>query len=624
MVPFYWASQLKLWRERNFKNNIELFFLLAGLVLVNGFIFNGYSVFSINHMPISYVPLAIIVMITYRQGLGGALLSIIITTVQAVIGTKQGWGPFISYDMNTSLLLVQTFNSAICGTILLLASAIHERSNTQQEISLNERRFRALVENSTDMISLLNIRGTITYSSPSQEKIMGFSKGEHEGHNIFRFIYPQDRKDIWKKFSHILIHPEKMITASVRVRHKDGSIRWIEGTGRNLLNDPAVGALVINYRDITDRKKTEEALKVNEARLRQIIDLVPHFIFAKDIDGRFILVNQAVADVYGTTVDKLIGRTDSDFASSKEEVRHFREDDLEVLRLGGPKIIPEEKITDSKGQIRYLSTTKIPFQASGVDKPCILGVSVDITELKKAEEILKNDLKQASRLADIGTLAAIIAHELRTPLGVIQMAVHNLKTKHKELATDKHVDNIQKKVWEGNRIIDNLLNYSKIKAPVINPCPILSLLEECLIIISRQFEDKNVSIERHYQVPHNFMIDADINQLREVFTNILINAYQAITGSDPKIILSVQKDNAEHLNIICRDTGAGIDPADLKNIFQPFFTTKAKGTGLGLVICNEIIALHHGRIDIESSKGVGTTVLISFPISHNISGNLFK
>lgn len=126
----------------------------------------------------------------------------------------------------------------------------------------------------------------------------------------------------------------------------------------------------------------------NERQLRTIIDLVPHFIFAKDEEGRFILVNQAVANAYGTTVEKLEGATDADYASSEQEVRRFREDDAAVIRSNMTRLIPEERITDSTGQTRILSTTKIPFYLPESNRRAILGVSVDITDLKHAEDTL--------------------------------------------------------------------------------------------------------------------------------------------------------------------------------------------------------------------------------------------
>ena len=141
--------------------------------------------------------------------------------------------------------------------------------------------------------------------------------------------------------------------------------------------------------DITERKQAEKALIDSESNLRQIIDLVPHFIFVKDEVGKFQIVNKAVADAYGVTVEDIKGKYDMDFASNKNDAAIFIKDDLEVINSGKQKFIPEEQITDSKGNIRFLETTKIPFNTSITEKRTILGVSVDITERKMSEERIK-------------------------------------------------------------------------------------------------------------------------------------------------------------------------------------------------------------------------------------------
>ena len=137
-----------------------------------------------------------------------------------------------------------------------------------------------------------------------------------------------------------------------------------------------------------EQDRDRAALKQSEARLRQVIDLVPHFIFAKDQTGRFILANQAIADVYGTTVQELMGKKDEDFTQSPHEAKHFRHDDLEVLSTGKAKTL-EEYITDSNNKVRYLHTTKIPFRFADTLLPSILGVAIDITDRKQGEEALR-------------------------------------------------------------------------------------------------------------------------------------------------------------------------------------------------------------------------------------------
>ncbi|MCA9771276.1 MAG: PAS domain S-box protein [Myxococcales bacterium] len=150
--------------------------------------------------------------------------------------------------------------------------------------------------------------------------------------------------------------------------------------------------------EIRERRRTEETLQASEARLRQVIDLVPHFIFAKNRDGRFVLVNKAVADVYGTSVEALTGALESDVNPHAEEVKRFRRDDLEVLALGEPKHIPVETIVDSRGEVRYLQTVKIPYKSSDSDEAAVLGVASDITERMRAEEALRESRRTLSTL----------------------------------------------------------------------------------------------------------------------------------------------------------------------------------------------------------------------------------
>ncbi|MEO8133462.1 MAG: EAL domain-containing protein [Betaproteobacteria bacterium] len=141
------------------------------------------------------------------------------------------------------------------------------------------------------------------------------------------------------------------------------------------------------YRHQVQSREAESRLRQSEQHLRCIIDLVPHFIFAKNALGEFILANQAVADAYGTTVEKLTGKTDADFNCDSGQVSRFVEDDQEVIRSGTRKIVPEEVITDAAGRKRYLQTTKIPFFTPDEGEAAVLGVASDITERKEAQRL---------------------------------------------------------------------------------------------------------------------------------------------------------------------------------------------------------------------------------------------
>ena len=232
--------------------------------------------------------------------------------------------------------------------------------------------------------------------------------------------------------------------------------------------------------DITEVRRADRALRDSEARLRQVIDLVPHFIFAKDGEGRFLLANRAVAEAYGTAVDRLIGRTDEDFARSGEEVRRFREDDLEVMRTGSPKVVLEEPITDSRGRVRYLQTTKIPFTFSGTGRPAILGVSIDITERKAAEEALRRAAKEES----LTVLAGGVAHDFNNLLAaILGHASLALKQLPEGAPARRHVEKAAGAVERAADLTRQMLAYSGRGHFVVRPTDVNALVRENLPLL---------------------------------------------------------------------------------------------------------------------------------------------
>lgn len=153
-------------------------------------------------------------------------------------------------------------------------------------------------------------------------------------------------------------------------------------------------------REVTERKFAEAGLADQRSFLRQIIDLNPNFVFAKDRLGRFTLVNQAIADAYGTSVESLLGKTDADFNRNAEEVEAFRRDDLEVINSLKEKFIPEEVITDARGQVRWLQTIKRPIVSADGSAHQILGIAADITSRKRAEKALRHSEERFRQIAE--------------------------------------------------------------------------------------------------------------------------------------------------------------------------------------------------------------------------------
>jgi signal transduction histidine kinase len=206
-----------------------------------------------------------------------------------------------------------------------------------------------------------------------------------------------------------------------------------------------------------------------------------------------------------------------------------------------------------------------------------------------------------------------VAHQLRSPLTAITLAAANIKRKTRDTTLNKYLSSIDRKVNESGRIIDHLVFSSRLQPPRMQRFGVFALIEKELETLRRQ-STKRISIEQTLDSVKNTLIDADKGQVREVFRNIVHNAYDAVMDGDGKIGVKVTVDD-EHVTITVSDNGPGTDTETLARAFDPFFTTKARGTGLGLSICRHIMRNHGGNIEIESELAKGTTVRLVLPKS---------
>ncbi len=603
-----------LWKANLRKHLVEAVGVMIVLVAVNGGVFMGkfpeYGFYS----HVTYLILPFAIWSTYRFGFPGAILSILITSVIAIMGSMLHLGPFVGQRMVEDLVIVQCFIGVIAVTVLSLAAALYERQQAEEAIKVSEARFRNLVENSFEVIAMIDASGKLLYTSAPTKYILGYENSDLINHSVFEWVHPEDLPVVVEIFQGLVKKPGAIANATCRMKRKDGVWRWMEGSGHNLLHDPAIGAIVVNYRDITDRKLSQQ-------RFERMVEFSPVAKIMTAHDGKIQMVNKMTEMLSGY-------------------------DRQELLKMNIASLLPGQNLHEEP-QAQPLGTELYILRKDGRQVPieigavpieteeglCVLASIVDITQRKKAEEILRRDkeslerlvderskeliktqkeLRHFSRLADIGTLAATVAHELRNPLGVIHLAAYNLKREKTELNTNKHLTNIEKKVWEGNQIIDNLLSYARIKIPNYEEINIVHVLDECVNSIQGRFAEKGITIEKKYNGSLG-SLEADPNQIREIFMNILNNACQSFPGNNGKVEVRGER-GPEMVKISVADHGVGIAQEDMDKIFEPFFTRKSKGTGLGLTICNELVNLHQGKIEIGSDIGKGTTVSILLPI----------
>lgn len=393
------------------------------------------------------------------------------------------------------------------------------------------------------------------------------------------------------------------------------------------------------------RRRAQEELKAQEAFFRRVIDVNPNFIFAKDREGRFILVNEAVAEVYGTTVKEIIGKTDADFNKNLQEIRHFRNVDLEVLDSLSEKFIPEEKITDAKGNVRYLQTVKRPILGEDGRASAVLGVSTDISERKKAEEERRQlvlQMQHAQKLESLGVLAGGIAHDFNNLLmGIIGNAGLALSELCEEETAVKRVENIRLAARRAAELTNQLLAYSGKGQFIISPVDLTGLVREMGSLLQTVMSKKaRIVYELAPELPE---IQADASQLRQVIMNLLTNASDALEErvgivrlrtdilrasrqTLQEMYLDEDLPEGDYVLLEVSDTGIGMEPETLQRIFDPFFTTKFTGRGLGLAAVLGIVRGHRGAIRVKSRIGEGTSFSVLLPVAESTadkkSGNM--
>jgi len=457
------------------------------------------------------------------------------------------------------------------------------------------------------------------------------------GMNDYELPWTQEEADFYRECDNRVMKndkPEVLIYESQM--RADGREAYVE-TNKVPLHDVHgnVIGMIGMYADITERKQNEQAIRESEEKYRTLVESAGDAIFLADVETGYIIdANKKAEEMVGLPIDKIVGLHHSEL-HPKGESKFYR-DIFHLHTDENPNFKAVGFVVNQK------NNQKIPVQISGGlcelnGRKIIIGIFSDITEFKAVEDDLRRDktglekkvdqaheildrtqkqLEDTKRLSELGTLAATVAHELRNPLGVIRTALFNIKNKVTSDVIDKHIKNIEKKIVESEHIIKNLLTYAQIKVPHYQKVSVVKVLNECLHQCRKKYAhyDVNVKVTKK-QGRKNVCIEADPVHINELFNNILDNSFQSLKNKRGHINVVMDCDQKEDKCIFTfSDDGIGIERDQLPNIFDPFFSTKPRGTGLGLSVCNQLVNLYSGEINIQSRKGEGTTVTLRLPV----------
>jgi len=372
------------------------------------------------------------------------------------------------------------------------------------------------------------------------------------------------------------------------------------------------------------RARERQILHRQERLLHQIIDANPNLIFVKDWNGRFVLANKALAEIYNTTVEAILGKTDADFNPNAEEVAHFLRDDRDVMASGRPKFVSEEPVTNpATKQIRWFQTMKVPLPLPGAEIATMLGVATEITERKLLEE----QLMQSQKMEAVGQLAGGVAHDFNNILTAIVGYTDLLAVDFSDNPQHhEDLEEIRKAARRAAALTRQLLAFSRkqvLEPKIIDLNTVVLNLDKML----RSLISENIELKTRLG-DHLAAARADPNQLEQVIMNLAINARDAMPDGGALTIETANvslDDNyaAQHVSVIpgdyvmlaVTDTGSGMSEDTKARIFEPFFTTKpaGRGTGLGLSTVYGIVKQSGGNIWLYSELGKGTTFKVYLP-----------
>ena len=397
-------------------------------------------------------------------------------------------------------------------------------------------------------------------------------------------------------------------------------------TAVNILIIPVTTMRFLYVFHVTD----EYIAKLEEQKryLRKIIDLNPNFIFAKNRKGEFTLANEAVAKTYGTTATDLIGKTDADFNPNRDEVEHFRDDDLNVMDSKLIKFIPIEEITDASGKKRYLQTVKTPIDDGTGPANQILGVATDITdrieiqkEMEKMQESLQEKNVQMAKYIEsnlqLENFAYIASHDLREPLRSIIGYSQLLERRYGQILDSEgreYITHLINSTKSMNMLISDLLLFSRVNTDSIHFQNVLmtEVIAQVRDNLRGAINDMKADIQ-WFDMPQTIV--ADRSRLIQLFQNLISNAIKFHTpGEIPKIRIQYSLHNGVH-QFEVKDNGIGIEAQYQERIFHIFHRlhnrAKYEGSGIGLATCKKIVEQHNGTIQVLSAPGLGSSFVFT-------------
>ncbi len=493
-----------------------------------------------------------------------------------------------------------------CGHLIMMRD-VTEQKKAQEKLSESERRYREHVEEIGDIVYVLDANRNLKYVNTTLGQYIGYSRGDRNPKNFKEIVTPRSYNNLRNLFEKQGSGKKQRIF-EVELGGAGNEVSVFEVSEKYITNRGGSVEIHGIGRNITERKRAEEAMRESEAKFRNVFETSRDFMYISSPDGKIIDYNMSAKDFFGYSDEEIRGMSILDFYHNPDD----RTDLIEKLKARGYVENYELKLKKKDGSlIDALANIVVRTDSEG-NIVGFQGSVRDITQMRGLEQ----QLMQAEKLSGLGTMISGVAHELNNPLTAIMgNAEFLLLRKTTPADSIKSLEVILKESERAAKIITGMLTFARNHKQERRMTSINEIIMESYKLREYNLKVSNIDVRLSLagDLPPTY---ADPYQLQQVFTNIINNAQDALSGKrgGSLAIRSYLKYGA--LVIELEDDGPGIAEEDLKRIFDPFFTTKevGKGTGLGLSMAYGIIEEHGGRIDVESAPGRGAKFIVSIPV----------
>lgn len=506
-----------------------------------------------------------------------------------------------------------------------LSEGVSRRRAMNEILKDSGKDFHALFNPVPDLVVIVDGKGKILAVNDAAEKMGGFKREELLGKNFLRTnVLTAKSKAITIKNLARRMMGAKIAPYEVQMITKDGEKKWAELNAAKIEYKGKPADLVV-FRDITERKRMEEALRESEEEHRTLMEEAPIGICNVDLTGTVTFVNERFELFSGYSREEVVGKNGWELGMFDDKTLRIFADRMKNRLEGVPTRPMETRFQCKDGRWIWVEIESTVIEKRGIPVGFQL-ISRDITDRKRAEEELRRhsehlqelveertrELRKAERLAGIGETATMVGHDLRNPLQAITSTVYLAKRtleRAEKARVRELLGTIEEQVGYINKIVSDLQDYARPVEPKRVETNLRQLIDDTLSTISVP-ESIKVSVEVEKGFP-KLMVDPAL--VRRVFTNLITNALQAMLDGGH---LTIKASKAgEIASISFQDTGSGIPKENLDKLFSPLFTTKAKGMGFGLSVSRRLVEAHGGNITVESEMGKGSTFTIKLPLN---------